>query len=341
MKATYQVRIETPCSEDWSKMTPVEKGRYCAACQKTVVDMTLMSDREIQDFFMRSEGEVCAQMHTDQQNRNLITHEATKSKGWRYLWGLLVAGLFSSQEVKAQGKATIKPAVQQNIPAKGVQVETNFFWEFTVKDSKTLEAIPRASIQITSTGKYLSADENGMVRIELQTKDSIVLKISAIGYPEMEYSISPSNNSQVLYLERKAQDLAPVIVLANDLNRLNCRVGGLTVCYSTYRYNFIKKPTIDSLTQFFVKKPLKVYPNPVAPGSSFQLEVNIAQLGEAVIEIIDNQGRIVQRKQIVVENKNSILSVPTNSVWGKGVYWIRITHHATKKNYTTKLVLQS
>jgi TonB family protein len=54
MEKIYQshvkVRIPEPCHEDWNKMTPKEKGRFCGSCDKIVVDFASMSTVELQQF---------------------------------------------------------------------------------------------------------------------------------------------------------------------------------------------------------------------------------------------------------------------------------------------------
>ena len=54
MPTPIQIKLTTPCHENWSNMRPAEKGRYCAACQKTVVDFTQMNDGEILRYLKRS-----------------------------------------------------------------------------------------------------------------------------------------------------------------------------------------------------------------------------------------------------------------------------------------------
>ena len=51
MQPTFQINIADPCHEDWSKMNPVELGRFCSSCQKKVVDFTTQTDEEIISFF--------------------------------------------------------------------------------------------------------------------------------------------------------------------------------------------------------------------------------------------------------------------------------------------------
>lgn len=45
MKTSFN--IPNPCSEDWSKMTPTQKGAYCDKCQFEVIDFTAMEPEQI------------------------------------------------------------------------------------------------------------------------------------------------------------------------------------------------------------------------------------------------------------------------------------------------------
>lgn len=50
MKTRYSISIPEPCHENWSQMTPNEKGRFCQSCSKTVVDFTKMNTNDVQEF---------------------------------------------------------------------------------------------------------------------------------------------------------------------------------------------------------------------------------------------------------------------------------------------------
>lgn len=54
------VNIENPCNQAWEGMNPVEGGRHCNSCKKTVVDITGMSNKEILALFKKAgQGGVC------------------------------------------------------------------------------------------------------------------------------------------------------------------------------------------------------------------------------------------------------------------------------------------
>lgn len=72
MPKQIQLNIAEPCHEDWGKMTPDEKGRFCGSCQKQVVDFSNMSDRQVAEFFKKpSTGSVCGRFMTDQLDRSI------------------------------------------------------------------------------------------------------------------------------------------------------------------------------------------------------------------------------------------------------------------------------
>lgn len=64
------ISIPSPCHENWSNMTPREKGRFCSNCQKVVVDFTKMSNQEIVNH-LTSEKKVCGQFRSSQLNRSI------------------------------------------------------------------------------------------------------------------------------------------------------------------------------------------------------------------------------------------------------------------------------
>lgn len=69
METQHKITIPKPCHEDWDKMTPDETGRFCNSCSKSVVDFTQMLPNEIQDFFVKNQGQkVCGRFKNSQLN---------------------------------------------------------------------------------------------------------------------------------------------------------------------------------------------------------------------------------------------------------------------------------
>ena len=58
-----RLKIETPCHEDWTKMSPNKEGRHCGLCDKTVVDFTVMSQEEITNYLTHnSKAQICGRI---------------------------------------------------------------------------------------------------------------------------------------------------------------------------------------------------------------------------------------------------------------------------------------
>lgn len=107
MTTKLTITIPAPCTEDWSRMTPIEKGRHCALCKKSVYDFTTSSDESIIDTFKSNES-ICGRFNSNQLNRELILSRKLKTN---YLSTIssLVFTLFSltSQNAEAQGQPLI------------------------------------------------------------------------------------------------------------------------------------------------------------------------------------------------------------------------------------------
>lgn len=63
MKAD-DIRIPEPCNEDWGRMTPEQRGRFCGACQKKVHDLSAMSEQEAKTM-LESDADICVSYLSD------------------------------------------------------------------------------------------------------------------------------------------------------------------------------------------------------------------------------------------------------------------------------------
>lgn len=113
MSTYYSISIPKPCHEDWSKMTPNEKGRFCTSCTKTVVDFTKMSPDDIQDYLHNNKDQhICGHIKQSQLDSiNLRIPEAVihqnQSFHRLFLLALLISmgmTLFSCEDENGQKK---------------------------------------------------------------------------------------------------------------------------------------------------------------------------------------------------------------------------------------------
>lgn len=73
MNSQIKISIPEPCHEEWNKMIPNEKGRFCESCSKTVVDFTTMLPDDIKYYFLENRGKsICGRMKQSQLDSIVI-----------------------------------------------------------------------------------------------------------------------------------------------------------------------------------------------------------------------------------------------------------------------------
>ena len=64
-----KINIPNPCNENWNNMSPVEKGKHCDSCSKTVVDFSEMDEKGIQQYFIQkatTKESICGHFKAEQ-----------------------------------------------------------------------------------------------------------------------------------------------------------------------------------------------------------------------------------------------------------------------------------
>lgn len=70
--ADFIVRIPEPCHEDWNKMQPDAKGKFCSSCSKSVFDFSNKTDAEIKTILIEHKDQkVCGHFKKTQIDRPL------------------------------------------------------------------------------------------------------------------------------------------------------------------------------------------------------------------------------------------------------------------------------
>lgn len=117
MKKTRQLKITLPkpCSQAWGDMKQMDIGRHCDSCQKTVVDFSNFTDKELVDFFKNATHGLCGRFDSRQINRSIpIPVSNNNSFFYRAMLGTaLVAGIVTG----ANGQV-----IHQSIPPAQIPI---------------------------------------------------------------------------------------------------------------------------------------------------------------------------------------------------------------------------
>ena len=65
-------KMEFICNQDWNSMDVTERGRFCLQCKKEVIDFTLHSEKQLEDF-KKQNGEACGMFTAEQAYDDIIT----------------------------------------------------------------------------------------------------------------------------------------------------------------------------------------------------------------------------------------------------------------------------
>ena len=166
MQKQTALYIPKPCHEDWNKMTPTERGKFCSACSKHVIDFSLMSDTQILNILSNQSGKVCGRFDAAQLERPLVETKIKKKKSWWMALAMPLLFLFDrseAQEMKAPGDTTvIAPDVKEILPQYEQSSATILVGKVAVcntkKPASLVDTVVAASNEITITGKVV--DEN-------------------------------------------------------------------------------------------------------------------------------------------------------------------------------------
>lgn len=335
MAKNLQLQIPEPCDENWNKMTPVEKGRFCDSCQKSVIDFTGMSDTQLVAFFKKpSTGSVCGRFYNDQLDRDLAV--PTKRMPWlKYFFQIVVPAFLFTSKAKAQGEPrmlgdtilvnTTKSSRIINETCN-VKADTNKLKKITGKlvDENGI-GLPYASVNIKGTKIGVAADADGNFSIDPIDKSIATLVFSYVGFASKEMVIDANT---------------AVGICTVGLVPLDNMIAGDVIIVGTARRKTKEPVKIfqrifkDSSSRFF-----KTYPDPVSTGSLLNLEIKKAEAGEYQVDIVSQVGQIVHSVAVRFETEDHVnsLKVPLTTT---GVYFVRMTSKKSGKKYVEKIVIQ-
>lgn len=224
-KQSLSISIPEPCHEKWSTMTPVDKGRHCKSCQKTVVDFTRMPKVEIVKYVSAQQGMMCGRFTSDQLNVELIPPKPTKS--W-LKYAAIILGLVPTlgygQEVDNQQNPTISHInngleigeyVAEDIPKRGKinlnstskNVATKLVKGILV-DDESEEPLLFGTVALYKNRVLVTGVETDLDgRFTIEVPEGAYLEATYIGYEPQKINITDIDTSIDLIIRLKINTL--------------------------------------------------------------------------------------------------------------------------------------
>lgn len=340
MQPSIRLNINNPCSESWNQMTPNDQGRFCASCQKTVVDFSTMDDRELVEFFTQYQGSVCGRLTKDQLDRPLLTTPERKTRSWHY-WHYLIAGLLFSSEASAQSN----PAIIQTTQNPSNKPETNTLTGDTIMYNRKQQPDSIRGHVIDNQGRPVSfasifygpkqgvmADDNGYFSIAAnKLTGHQTLSVSAIGYNSNTVSVEKVLTNNQIKLTMYENTLGEIVT-----------VGGAVV-----KHRKKKKPIADTVSMFkdtlaaigLTKPALTAYPNPINRGGSLTISTRLDQSGPYSLQLYSSSGALVTSRELNKTADNNNLSLPVPASLVPGIYFVKLSHPKLSKCYSQEIIV--
>lgn len=373
MSKHIQLSIPTPCHEDWNKMSPVEKGKFCGSCQKKVIDFSTMSDREIATFFKKtSTGSVCGRFMEDQLDRSI---EIPKKRiPWvKYFFQITIPLFLASLKATAQGNVIIK--TNRMVYAPSIKGENKSFPSFSnsiLGDTiyRALNNISPVIVEQTFTGTIGGVVVNSEIeRISISGK---VVDSNGVGISYATVTVKDEKQATVCddignftlafkkgikkvtlvsscvgfvptekHIDLTKDSFTDIVLMQN--NQVN---GEVVVTANTGRHvrGLVGTTSIISWgnSQEKVKKiknnQICIYPNPIKTNSALNVELNQKETGTYSLQLFNISGQLLFTKETWIDNE-TILNLQLPSV-SAGNYFLRMTNKKSGKSYTEKIIVQ-
>lgn len=197
-----EISIPKPCSEDWDKMTVDEQGKFCSHCNKTVIDFSNYTDKELAAFFSKTKEKVCGNFYGTQLNRLIaIQEQGNASFLHKVMIGAsLAAGMAASAsgqsvqsgnnsfpQAQAQKQARLLNAVNDT---SGGDAGHNI--RGVVIDTARGSTIPSVAIMLKENGTLIKkVVSSGDGRFSIEVNDSLVGKTIVLQTAAINYSSAP------------------------------------------------------------------------------------------------------------------------------------------------------
>ena len=340
MSKKFQLQVSQPCHENWDKMTPVDKGRFCDSCQKAVHDFTGMSDAQLIAFFKKpSNGSVCGRFYNDQLERDFEI--PGKRLPWlRYFFQFTIPVFLTTLKIQAQENKLVKERITPDMSTTCARELSQVMGKFSypqsskkiigmVTDEKG-RAISFATIYLKDSKKGTICDSTGFFQMEIPADEKkITLIASSVGYLSKEKGLNTrKDNFTQITLTPNIVSNSEVVITSGRIMRL----GGAQIVSA--KISFLKR-----VKDYFLVDSITIFPNPAKAGNDIKIEWKRAIAGEYNIELFNLQGQLIQSTPSKIQSGATVFTIYLPVVT-PGTYVIQLTNKKTGKKHAERIIIQ-
>ena len=330
-----QLSIPEPCHENWQQMTPTDQGRFCNACAKEVVDLSMMTDTEVLNYFTRLTHEkVCGRALPSQLDRTITRPKEPKKRLFWYWNYIVMFFMFFGKGNAAKAQGGMKITTEKPNLNKSTNINNAFVGKVAGAVTRSGTAASLGKETKVRMGDVFAVNKNteplyvidGVISTSgIYIKPEDIEDISILqGAEAMAIYGSQASKEVVVITTRKAKEIKmKELVVTSDYGS-NCtsRMAGGISFTNTYNasYLFDTIATVKTL----LTDSIKVYPNPVQRNTGFSVSLKVKQVGNYSLQVTDASGRILLQQKFSAIAKEHTEKVMTDNRWAGGVYYIRV-----------------
>ena len=332
MPNAVRLSIPNACHENWHDMTPVEKGRFCMSCQKSVVDFSTMNDQEIVRYISGISGKVCGRMHPDQVDRIMVARKESRLPWLKYFFQFTLPAFLVSLKAQSQ-HPNKKTAVEQVVMNFATDTLITPFEPDTTRLAinghvfdQNGNPVQGATVVIKGTSRGTLTDGNGSFRIFTSENKKIPLVISCVGFMPLEIMAIPGTENNLLALTVQMDYLVMGDVIVTAVRKKRKTKKAEHAVAGTMR------STID-------RDAMRLFPNPLVAGGNMNMELHVKDAGKYSVEISDLSGRIVMNEPAYINSKQTRFTINTSQLLPGG-YFVAVRDGQGKNVGVKKIIVQ-
>jgi hypothetical protein len=308
-----QLSIPDPCTANWSGMEARGEGRYCALCQKTVVDFASMSDSEVLNYLNKARGPVCGRLRAGQLNRTFMPPHRPFPFSAPFFRLLLPAFLLAS---KAQSQEKLGRVKQEQRDGQKEAQEAPLQDSLITYSGKVVDAdgnpVWGAFVKLSGVNSATTTDAEGNFSIRSASKNPRAT-ISSVGFETLEVQLE----AQKIYRFTLHAAVAGEVIVT----------GGIGIR---------KRETVPLLQQLVdtAFSRFSLYPNP-SNGEAVFLKRGRLKKGRYSVALSNASGAILATS--LIDLTGGEIRLPFGAL-AAGAYLVTLTSAETGRKYSEKLI---